>query len=60
MGSADTSYELGSDAAGLGRPSDADRVGATLLQMIWGIHISRCAYAVAELGIAGVIEGFAA
>lgn len=39
------------------RPTEADRAAATLLQMIWGIHISRCVYAVAELGIADLVAG---
>jgi SAM-dependent methyltransferase len=35
---------------------EADRTAAaTLLRMIWGIHISRCVYAVAELGIADLL-----
>ena len=34
--------------------TDPERAAApTLLRMIWGIHISRCVYAVAELGNAG-------
>ena len=32
--------------------TDPERAAApTLLRMIWGIHISRCVYAAAELGI---------
>jgi len=39
-----------------GQPTDAERAAApTLLRMIWGIHISRCVYAVAELGIADLL-----
>ena len=35
---------------------EADRAAAAaLLRMIWGIHISRCVYAVAELGIADLL-----
>ena len=38
------------------RPTEAEREAATtLLRMIWGIHISRCVYAVAELGIADLL-----
>ncbi len=37
---------------------DLERAAApTLLRMIWGIHISRCVYAVAELGIADLLAG---
>jgi hypothetical protein len=40
------------------RATEADRAAAaTLLRMIWGIHISRCVYAVAELGIADLVAG---
>jgi SAM-dependent methyltransferase len=36
--------------------TEADRAAAaSLLRMIWGIHISRCVYAVAELGIADLL-----
>ena len=36
--------------------TEADRAAAaTLLRMIWGIHVSRCVYAVAELGIADLL-----
>jgi hypothetical protein len=39
-----------------GQPTDAQRAAAPeLLRMIWGIHISRCVYAVAELGIADLL-----
>ena len=39
--------------AGASLPTEAQRNTAPeLLRMIWGIHISRCVYAVAELGIA--------
>jgi hypothetical protein len=42
--------------AGARLPTEAERVAAPeLLQMIWGIHISRCVYAVAELGIADLL-----
>ena len=38
------------------QPTDADRAAApALLRLIWGIHISRCVYAVAELGIADLL-----
>jgi hypothetical protein len=38
------------------RATEADRAAAlTLLRMIWGIHISRCVCAVAELGIADLL-----
>jgi hypothetical protein len=38
------------------QPTDAERAAApTLLRMIWGIHISRCVYAMAELGIADLL-----
>ncbi len=37
-------------------PTEAERVAAAqLLPMIWGIHISRAVYAVAELGIADLL-----
>ena len=40
------------------RATEADRAAAaTLLRMISGIHISRCVYAVAELGIADLLAG---
>ena len=32
------------------------RAGAELLRLIWGIHISRCVYAAAELGIADLLS----
>ena len=36
--------------------TDPERAAApTLLRMIWGIHISRCVYAAAELGIADLL-----
>ena len=36
--------------------SESERTGAAqLLRSIWGIHISRCLYAVAELGIADLL-----
>ena len=39
------------------RPTEADReAAARLLRMIWGIHISRCVYAVAEIGIADLLS----
>jgi O-methyltransferase domain/Dimerisation domain len=38
------------------QPTSAERAAApALLRMIWGIHISRCVYAVAELGIADLL-----
>jgi hypothetical protein len=40
-----------------GQPTAAERAAAPeLLRMIWGIHISRCVYAVAELGIADLLS----
>jgi hypothetical protein len=37
---------------------EAERAAApTLLRMIWGIHVSRCVYAAAELGIADLLAG---
>ena len=51
----DRSSELGAEGMTWG-PTEADRAAAaTLLRMIWGIHISRCVYAVAELGIADLL-----
>ena len=42
--------------AGAGLSTEAQRDAAPqLLRMIWGIHISRCVYAVAELGIADLL-----
>ena len=42
--------------AGAGLSTEAQRDAAPqLLQMIWGIHISRCVYAVAELEIAELL-----
>ena len=39
-----------------GQPTESERAAApALLRMIWGIHISRCVYAVAELGIADLL-----
>ena len=38
------------------RATEAERsAAASLLRLIWGIHISRCVYAVAELGIADLL-----
>jgi hypothetical protein len=38
------------------QPTDAERAAApALLRMIWGIHISRCVYAAAELRIADLL-----
>src|SRR5580700_11407973 len=38
------------------RATEAERSSAaSLLRLIWGIHISRCVYAVAELGIADLL-----
>jgi hypothetical protein len=38
------------------QPTNAERAAApALLRMIWGIHISRCVYAVAELGVADLL-----
>ena len=37
-------------------PTEAERAAAVqLLPMVWGIHISRAIYAVAELGIADLL-----
>jgi SAM-dependent methyltransferase len=48
-------FERGAERVTPG-PSEADgAAAATLLRMIWGIHISRCVYAVAELGIADLL-----
>ena len=42
--------------AGAGLSTEAQRDAAPqLLRMIWGIHISRCVYAGAELGIADLL-----
>jgi hypothetical protein len=42
--------------ADVGRPTDSERAAAvTLLPSIWGTHISRSVYAVAELGIADLL-----
>jgi SAM-dependent methyltransferase len=39
-----------------GETGEADRAaGVQLLRLMWGIHISRCVYAVAELGIADLL-----
>ena len=44
-----------SSAAG---PAEEERAAAvTLLQMIWGLHISRAVYLAAELGIADLLAG---
>lgn len=51
----DRSFERGAEGMTPG-PTEVDRAAAvTLLRMIWGIHISRCVYAVAELGIADLL-----
>jgi len=51
----DPSSEGGAEGITTGA-TEADRAAAaTLLRMIWGIHISRCVYAVAELGIADLL-----
>jgi O-methyltransferase domain len=52
----DPSSERGAEGITTGT-TEADRAAAaaTLLRMIWGIHISRCVYAVAELGIADLL-----
>jgi hypothetical protein len=51
----DPSFECGAEGM-TPRPTEADRAAATtLLRMIWGIHMSRCVYAVAELGIADLL-----
>jgi O-methyltransferase domain len=53
----DPSFERGAEGM-TPRPADADREpAAALLRMIWGIHISRCVYAVAEFGIADLLAG---
>jgi hypothetical protein len=39
-----------------GGPREAERAAAAqLLRLTWGIHVSRCVYAVAELGIADLL-----
>ena len=56
-----TTDPIASSSGGTGpasgvQPTDPERAAAsTLLRMIWGIHISRCVYAVAELGIADLL-----
>ncbi len=45
-------------SAGAAEPTDEERAAAAaLLQMIWGLHISRAVYLVAELGIADLLAG---
>ena len=47
----------GPGAAG-SEPTEEERAAAaTMLQMIWGIHISRAVYVAAELGIADLLAG---
>ena len=47
----------GAGAAG-SEPTEEERAAAvTMLQMIWGIHISRAVYVAAELGIADLLAG---
>ena len=41
--------------AGRGTTETERSSAASLLRLIWGIHISRCVYAVAELGIADLL-----
>ena len=44
--------------AGGAEPTEEERAAAAaVLQMIWGIHISRAVYVVAELGIADLLAG---
>jgi hypothetical protein len=51
---ASTSGVAGPRSSGA-RDTETERSSAaSLLRLIWGIHISRCAYAAAELGIAGL------
>ena len=41
-----------------GEPTSQERAAAAaVLQMIWGIHISRAVYVAAELGIADLLAG---
>ena len=50
-----TSRDAGARSRGA-QATDAERSGATrLLRLICGIHVSRCVYAVAELGIADLL-----
>lgn len=47
-----------SRAAGGAEPTQEERAAAAeVLRMIWGIHISRAVYVVAELGIADLLAG---
>jgi hypothetical protein len=52
---ASTSGVAGQRSSGA-RVTETERSSAaSLLRLIWGIHISRCVYAVAELGIADLL-----
>jgi SAM-dependent methyltransferase len=44
-------------AGGAGPTNEEGAAAATVLQMIWGIHISRAVYVVAKLGIADLLAG---
>jgi hypothetical protein len=45
-------------AGGAPEPTEEERAGAgTVLQMIWGLHISRAVYLAAELGVADLLAG---
>jgi hypothetical protein len=45
-------------AGGAAEATPEERAAAgTMLQMIWGLHISRAVYVVAELGIADLLAG---
>src|SRR6516164_7999331 len=49
--------EAGGAAGGAEPTSQQRAAAAAVLQMIWGIHISRAVYAAAELGIADLLAG---
>jgi O-methyltransferase domain len=54
-GAASRSVTVRSNGA---QSTEPDRVAAaTLLRLIWGVHVSRAVYAVAELGIADLLTG---
>jgi hypothetical protein len=56
----DRSVESGEVRSGVGvaEPTESERAAAAaVLQMIWGIHISRAVYVAAELGIADSMAG---
>ena len=49
--------EAGRETGGAGPTGEERAAAATVLRMIWGIHISRAVYVVAELGIADLLAG---